>query len=67
MSNNYYEGVLSEVLVELRDLIVVGETQVSQKTNLPKSLIEQQHVFNQHYQFLYVKYINLYNKLEVEY
>ena len=67
MSNNYYEGQLSEVLVELRDLILIGETQVSSKANLPKNPIEQQHVFNQHYQSLYVKYINLYNKLEVWY
>ena len=65
MSNAYYDKLLSEVMVELKDLIIVGENQLASNTNLPKSLIEQQQLFNQHYQTLYVKYVHVYNKLEV--
>lgn len=65
MSNVYYEGLLSEVLVELRDLLVVGENKLANKANLPKNILEHQALFNQHYQSLYVKYVNLYNKMEV--
>ncbi|KAG2392820.1 hypothetical protein C9374_011545 [Naegleria lovaniensis] len=67
MSNVYYEGLLSEVLVELRDLLVVGENKLANKANLPKNILEQQALFNQHYQSLYVKYVNLYNKMEMCY
>ncbi|KAL9645938.1 hypothetical protein ABK040_001046 [Willaertia magna] len=63
MSNAYYEGLLSEVLVEIRELLL-EENQLSDKSVLPKVPYDQLIYYQKNYSSLFVKYVLIFNKLE---
>ncbi len=63
MSNRTYDELLREVLYELRE-VVSDENPIDQNL-LPKEKLELMKFNEAHYASLYVRYLLIYNKLEV--